>query len=81
MVSKTAMATLVQTVALENADANITANVVLPGTMDTPTNRAAMPTADFSKWLQPNDVASLILTLADENSGLISGTLVPIQGR
>ena len=81
VVSKTAMATLVQTVALENADANITANVVLPGTMDTPANRAAMPTADFSKWLPPDDVASLILTLADENSGLISSTLVPIQGR
>jgi 3-oxoacyl-[acyl-carrier protein] reductase len=81
VMSKTAMATLVQTVALENADANITANVVLPGTMDTPTNRANMPTADFSKWVQPNDVASLILTLADESAGLISGTLVPIQGR
>src|SRR5882724_5459022 len=81
VVSKTAMATLVQTVALENADANITANVVLPGTMDTPANRAAMPTADFSKWLQPNDVASLILMLADDSAGLITGTLVPIQGR
>jgi len=81
VMSKTAMATLVQTVALENADAGITANVVLPGTMDTPVNRAAMPTADFSKWLQPNDVASLILTLADESAGLITGTLVPIQDR
>ena len=81
VMAKTAMATLVQTVALENADAGITANVVLPGTMDTPVNRAAMPTADFSKWLRPNDVASLILTLADESAGLITGTLVPIQGR
>jgi NAD(P)-dependent dehydrogenase (short-subunit alcohol dehydrogenase family) len=81
VVSKTALATLVQTVALENADANITANVVLPGTMDTPANRAAMPKADFSKWLQPNDVASLILKLTDESSGLITGTLVPIQAR
>jgi NAD(P)-dependent dehydrogenase (short-subunit alcohol dehydrogenase family) len=79
--TKTAMASLVQTVALENADANITANVVLPGTMDTSANRAAMPTADFSKWLQPDDVASLILTLADEGSRLITGTLVPIQAR
>jgi 3-oxoacyl-[acyl-carrier protein] reductase len=78
--SKTALATLVQTVALENVDANITANVVLPGTMDTPANRASMPTADFSKWLQPENVASLILKLADESSGLITGTLVPIQG-
>lgn len=81
VVSKTALTTLVQTVALENADANITANVVLPGTMDTPANRASMPTADFSKWLKPDDVARLILTLAEENSGLITGTLVPIQAR
>ena len=76
--SKMAMAALVRTVAMENADANITANVVLPGTMDTPANRASMPSADFSKWVQPNDVASLILTLADESSGLITGTLVPV---
>lgn len=79
--SKTAMASLIQTVALENADANITANVVLPGTMDTPANRASMPDADFSKWVRPDDVASVILTLADESTKLITGTLVPIQSR
>jgi NAD(P)-dependent dehydrogenase (short-subunit alcohol dehydrogenase family) len=79
--SKMAIASLVQTVALENADANITANVVLPGTMDTPANRASMPSADFSKWVRPDDVASVILTLAGESAKLITGTLVPIQGR
>ncbi len=79
--SKTAMASLVQAVALENADVNITANVVLPGTMDTPANRAAMPNADFSKWVPPDDVASVILQLSEESARLITGTLVPIQGR
>ena len=79
--TKTAMASLAQTVALENVDANITANVVLPGTMDTPANRASMPDADFSKWVRPDDVASIILSLAGENSKLISGTLVPVRGR
>lgn len=78
--TKMAMASLVQTVALENADANITANVVLPGTMDTPANRASMPDADFSKWVRPDDVASIILSLADESTKLITGTLVPVQG-
>jgi len=34
---------LVRTVALENKDAGLTANVVLPGTMDTPENRKAIP--------------------------------------
>jgi len=40
---KAALAMLVRTVALENRDAGVTANVVLPGTMDTPANRKAMP--------------------------------------
>jgi NAD(P)-dependent dehydrogenase (short-subunit alcohol dehydrogenase family) len=80
VVSKTALAALVRTVALENADANITANVVLPGTMDTPANRAAMPNADFTKWAQPSEVAKLILTLGSEESAQISNTLVPVEG-
>jgi NAD(P)-dependent dehydrogenase (short-subunit alcohol dehydrogenase family) len=80
VVSKVGLAALVRTVALENAGMNITANVVLPGTMDTPGNRAAMPNADFSKWAQPRDVANLIYTLASEEAAQISNTLVPIEG-
>ena len=79
--SKVGLAALVRTAALENADANITANVVLPGTMNTPANRAAMPKADFSKWVHPSEVAKLILTLASEEAAQISNTLVPIDAR
>jgi len=77
---KTALATLVRTVALENRDAGVTANVVLPGTMDTPANRKAMPNADFSKWLQPSDVADVVLWLCDERASHITGTTIPIDG-
>jgi len=52
---------------------------VLPGTMDTPANRKAMPNADFSKWLDPAKVADLALWLADENAGHISGASIPIE--
>ena len=65
--SKAAMVSLVRTVALENKDAGLTANVILPGTMDTPANRKAIPNADFSKWVRPATVASLI-TLAGRRS-------------
>ena len=78
---KAALATLVNTVALENKDAGVMANVVLPGTMDTPTNRKAMPNADFSKWLKPTDVADLVLWLASEQAGHITGATIPIDGR
>ena len=77
---KSALVSLVRTVALENKDAGLTANVVLPGTMDTPANRKAMPGADFSKWLKPADVADLVLWLADERAAHITGTAIPIDG-
>ena len=77
---KAALAMLVQTVALENADAGLTANVILPGTMDTPVNRKSMPDADFSKWAKTEDVAELVLSLADEQAGHLTGLAIPIEG-
>ncbi|MFN7992034.1 MAG: SDR family NAD(P)-dependent oxidoreductase [Bryobacteraceae bacterium] len=61
--SKAALVSLVKTVALENKDAGITANIVLPGTMDTPANRAAMPDADRSQWVLPANVAELLASI------------------
>jgi len=77
---KSALSMLVQTVALENKDAGLTANVILPGTMDTPANRKAMPDADFSKWLKTEAVAELASYLAQESAGHITGTVIPIDG-
>lgn len=77
---KSALSVLIQTVALENRDRGVTANVILPGTMDTPANRKMMSSADFSKWLPPGDVASLVLWLASEAAGHITGAAIPIAG-
>jgi len=76
---KTALATLVRTVALESKDVGLTANVILPGTMDTPANRKAMPGSDFSKWLDPQEVAYLAVWLASEEAGHITGAAIPID--
>jgi NAD(P)-dependent dehydrogenase (short-subunit alcohol dehydrogenase family) len=78
VVSKAALAMLVRTIALENADAGVTANVVLPGTMDTPGNRKSMPDADFSKWVKTEDVADLVVSLAEDNARHLSGLAIPI---
>jgi NAD(P)-dependent dehydrogenase (short-subunit alcohol dehydrogenase family) len=77
---KAALTMLVRTVARENKDAGLTANVVLPGTMDTPTNRKSMPGADFSKWVRPDDVADLVLWLADDRAAHITGAAIPVDG-
>src|SRR5713226_1076772 len=78
--SKAAMVSLIRTVALENKDVGITANVILPGTMDTPANRKAMPNADVSKWVQPANVAHLITWLAGDAGKDITGAAIPVYG-
>jgi NAD(P)-dependent dehydrogenase (short-subunit alcohol dehydrogenase family) len=79
--SKAALVSLIRTVALENKDAGITANVILPGTMDTPANRKDMPDADVSKWVQPASVASLIMWLAGDAGKDVTGAVLPVYGR
>ena len=78
--SKAALVSLVRTVAIENRDRGITANVVLPGTMDTLANRAAMPGKDPSKWVQPSQVAGMLVHLATDEASQISGAAIPILG-
>lgn len=78
---KAALGALVQTVALENADYGITANMVLPDTMDTPANRAAMPDVDPKTWVQPADVAQAIFDLANDRTGRTNGSFIPIYPR
>ena len=78
--SKAALVSLIRTVALENKDAGITANVILPGTMDTPANHKAMPGADTSTWVQPASVASLIVWLAGDAGKDVTGAAIPVYG-
>jgi NAD(P)-dependent dehydrogenase (short-subunit alcohol dehydrogenase family) len=78
--SKAALVALTRSVAAENRQHRITANVVMPGTMDMPKNRAAMPTADFSKWVKPSQVADVIAFLASNAADSISGASIPIFG-
>jgi NAD(P)-dependent dehydrogenase (short-subunit alcohol dehydrogenase family) len=74
------MVSLIQTVALENKDAGLTANVILPGTIDTPTNRKAMPNADISQWVRPSTIASLMLWLAGDAGKDVNGAVIPVYG-
>lgn len=79
--SKAAVVSFIQSIAAENADGGVAANVVLPGTMDTSANRTAMPKADFSKWVRTEQVARLILSLASEDLSDVNGAAIPIYGR
>ena len=78
--SKAAMVSLIRTTALENKGVGITANVILPGTIDTPTNRKEIPNADVSKWVQPAAIAELIVWLASDAGKNVNGAMIPVYG-
>jgi NAD(P)-dependent dehydrogenase (short-subunit alcohol dehydrogenase family) len=80
-VSKAALVALIKNVAAETKDFGVTANAVLPSTIDTPANRSAMPNADFSKWVAPEAIAKLIVWLVSEEAADVSGAIIPIYGR
>ena len=71
--SKIAVHALTKIIALENGG-NITCNALVPGIIDTPSNRKQMPGADHSNWVDPGKIAKKIegLLLSDENGTLIS---------
>jgi NAD(P)-dependent dehydrogenase (short-subunit alcohol dehydrogenase family) len=79
-VSKAGLVALVANLAADYRGAGITANVVLPGTIDTPANRASMPKADASRWVAPDAIAEAMLFLASEAAGEISGAALPVYG-
>jgi NAD(P)-dependent dehydrogenase (short-subunit alcohol dehydrogenase family) len=79
--SKAALVSLIRTVAIENKDIGITANTILPGTIDTAANRAAMPGADVSQWVKPESIASLIVWLAGDDAKDVTGTTIPVYGK
>lgn len=78
--SKAALVSLIKTAALENRKLGITANVVLPGTIDTPANRRSDPDADRSKWVSPRKLAELALFLASDDASEITGAAIPVYG-
>ena len=79
--SKAGVHKLTEALAEELKADGVTVNAVLPSIIDTPTNRADMPKADFSAWVTPADLAAAILFLASEEARAVTGALLPVTGR
>src|SRR5580658_5113342 len=76
-VSKFGVVRLVEAAAAEMRDHGICVNCLLPSVIDTPANRAAMPSSDHAKWPKPSELAGVFAFLLSEEAGLISGAAIP----
>jgi NAD(P)-dependent dehydrogenase (short-subunit alcohol dehydrogenase family) len=79
--SKAAVIAFAQAVAVEYRPQGVRCNVVLPSVIDTPANRAANPSADFSRWVPPSQIAGVIAHLLSDDSQPTSGGAIPVYGR
>lgn len=80
-ISKRAVVTLTECLAAEHKNDNITINCVLPGTIDTPTNRDDMPKADHSTWVPPEEIANMMLFLSSDHAHSVNGAIIPVYGK
>ncbi|HKT94794.1 MAG TPA: SDR family NAD(P)-dependent oxidoreductase [Paraburkholderia sp.] len=79
--SKAGVARLTEALAEELKDKGVTVNAILPSIIDTPQNRADMPDADFTRWVQSREIATVIAFLLGADAQAITGALIPVNGR
>jgi NAD(P)-dependent dehydrogenase (short-subunit alcohol dehydrogenase family) len=79
--SKAAVLAFVQALDAEYKGDGIRCNAILPSVIDTPANREAMPNADHSKWVSPEQIARVVRFLVSDDSAPTSGAAVPVYGR
>lgn len=77
--TKASIRLLTETIAAEN-EGTVRANAVMPSVIDTPMNRDMMPDADFDQWVDPADIATMIVFLCSDAASVTSGAAVPVYG-
>jgi NAD(P)-dependent dehydrogenase (short-subunit alcohol dehydrogenase family) len=77
--SKAGVRLLTETIAAEN-EGDLRANAIMPSVIDTPMNREMMPDADHDDWVDPADIAEVVLFLCSDAAGVTSGAAVPVYG-
>ena len=79
--AKAALLAFIRALDVEYRQDGVRSNAILPSVIDTPANRAAMPDADFSRWVDPAAIAKVVRFLVSEESAPTSGAAVPVYGR
>ena len=77
--SKAGVRLLTETIAEENLG-TVRANAIMPSVIDTPMNREMMPDADHDEWVDPADIANVVMFLCSDEAEVTSGAAVPVYG-
>lgn len=77
--AKAGVRLLTETIAEENLG-TVRANAIMPSVIDTPMNREMMPDADHSTWVDPKDIANVVLFLCSNSASVTSGAAIPVYG-
>jgi NAD(P)-dependent dehydrogenase (short-subunit alcohol dehydrogenase family) len=80
LASKSVVMRLTESLSEEVKNAGVNVNAVLPTVIDTPRNRADMPAADPSNWVDPEDLGNVICFLGSDAAKAVHGALVPVNG-
>jgi NAD(P)-dependent dehydrogenase (short-subunit alcohol dehydrogenase family) len=78
--SKAAAVAMIDSLAEDLKGTGVRVNSVLPSIIDTEANRRAMPTADYSTWPKPEEIARVIAFLCSDDAKVIHGAAVPVFG-
>lgn len=78
--AKSGVLRVTESLAEELKPRGIRVNSVAPTTIDTPRNRADMPDADTSGWIQPDDLAKVLLYLVSGDANPVTGANLLIGG-
>jgi NAD(P)-dependent dehydrogenase (short-subunit alcohol dehydrogenase family) len=79
-VAKEGVAPLAEVIAEECCGSGVTANVIAPSVLDTPANRRAVPSADFTRWVSPDVAAAMVAFLVSDEAGTLRGAWLPVFG-
>lgn len=79
--SKTLLFKLADCLNEEGASKNVTASVIAPSIIDTEPNRHAMPDADFSRWVKPEEIAEVMAFLCSERGIPLRNTVLKVYGK
>lgn len=76
--AKSALDTLVGSLANEFSEYGLVANSFSLSTIDTETERIVKPSGDFDNWLKPEEIAILMEKITDDNFSLINGNTIDL---